>query len=292
MSDKLREALLRLAAECHRVKWQFEDRDIAAFREFDRIGEAARAALAAAPAAPQPPDFLALANDSLRTAEKGIVGYARLRTDVAANLSGAYELGKFAAAPAEEDEAARIWKETAEQHCRNELFYRDIVRQIGEMFGVAARTSDDGSIQQDVLALRVPELVAALLKRAPVEEDARVAGLKEAAKVCDERSQWAENQITSPDAAFFAAYSNACDDCAEMIRVLRAKLPAPAEDGWRPITDAMIEKAARAHDPVGWNWYDNARVDHPAKPIFVMDQMTRMRNALATLPPAPEGGER
>jgi hypothetical protein len=34
------------------------------------------------------------------------------------------------------------------------------------MFGVAAKTSDDGSIQQDVLALKVPELVAAALAAA------------------------------------------------------------------------------------------------------------------------------
>jgi hypothetical protein len=52
------------------------------------------------------------------------------------------------------------WIETARQHARNEDFYRGIVTQIGEMFGEAARTSDDGSVQQSVLALKVPELVA------------------------------------------------------------------------------------------------------------------------------------
>lgn len=54
------------------------------------------------------------------------------------------------------------WIETARQHARNEDFYRGVVRQIGELFGDAAKTSDDGSVQQDVLALKVPELVVGL----------------------------------------------------------------------------------------------------------------------------------
>src|SRR5471032_1651557 len=55
------------------------------------------------------------------------------------------------------------WREIAAQHHRNEEFYRGIVVAIGELFGVVARTSDDGSVQDDVLALRVPELVSAHL---------------------------------------------------------------------------------------------------------------------------------
>lgn len=60
------------------------------------------------------------------------------------------------------------WCEAAAQYSRNADFYRDIVRQIGDMFGVAARTSNDGAVQDDVLALRVPELVAvAIGKQTP-----------------------------------------------------------------------------------------------------------------------------
>lgn len=54
------------------------------------------------------------------------------------------------------------WTETAAQHARNEEFYRGIVTQIGDGFGVAARTADDGSVMEDVLALLVPELVTQL----------------------------------------------------------------------------------------------------------------------------------
>src|SRR5579872_1860059 len=62
-------------------------------------------------------------------------------------------------AAAEENAA---WQETARQYCRNTEFYRGLVEMIGEQFGDAAKTSDDGSLQQSVLALKVPELVASL----------------------------------------------------------------------------------------------------------------------------------
>lgn len=55
------------------------------------------------------------------------------------------------------------WIETARMHCRNEDYYRGLVRQIGGMLGTEAFTSDDGSVQQSVLCAKVPELVAKLV---------------------------------------------------------------------------------------------------------------------------------
>jgi hypothetical protein len=55
------------------------------------------------------------------------------------------------------------WLEFGAQMEDGSKFYQGIVRQIGEMFGDAAKTSDDGSLQDDVLALKVPELVRASL---------------------------------------------------------------------------------------------------------------------------------
>lgn len=55
------------------------------------------------------------------------------------------------------------WIDTAAQHSRNEDFYHGIVSDIGDMFGLIARVTDDGSICEDVLVLKVPELVAALI---------------------------------------------------------------------------------------------------------------------------------
>ena len=49
--------------------------------------------------------------------------------------------------------------------CRATDFYRGIVTKIGNMFGDAARTSDDGSVQENVLAIKVMELVGELKKR-------------------------------------------------------------------------------------------------------------------------------
>lgn len=57
------------------------------------------------------------------------------------------------------------WIDDAARFNRNEDFYRGLVEQIGAHFGQDAYTSDDGSIQQDVLCLKVPELVSALMSR-------------------------------------------------------------------------------------------------------------------------------
>lgn len=74
---------------------------------------------------------------------------------------------KDAARQVEAERSAENWRETAEQCQRNTEFYRGIVQQIGEMFGDAAKTSDDGSLQDSVLALKIPELVANLRAAAP-----------------------------------------------------------------------------------------------------------------------------
>ena len=67
------------------------------------------------------------------------------------------------------------WMETAAQHLRNEEFYRGLIHKIGEPFGIAAKTSGDGSIQEDVLALKVPELVDSLRQQLADAEEARDA---------------------------------------------------------------------------------------------------------------------
>lgn len=56
------------------------------------------------------------------------------------------------------------WVESAMMFSRNEDYYRGLVVKIGEMLGPEAYVSDDGSVQQDVLCAKVPELVAARLR--------------------------------------------------------------------------------------------------------------------------------
>lgn len=54
------------------------------------------------------------------------------------------------------------WIETARQHARNEDYYQGIVDKILEPFGVAAYTSDDGSVQDSPLRAKAVELVNTL----------------------------------------------------------------------------------------------------------------------------------
>ena len=62
--------------------------------------------------------------------------------------------------------ATRIagWMATAAQHLSNEAFYRDLLDRCAESLGPAVYTSDDGSIQDSPLRLKIPELVAQLAK--------------------------------------------------------------------------------------------------------------------------------
>ncbi len=66
----------------------------------------------------------------------------------------------------------KAWEETAAQHCRNEFYYRGLVVAIGELFGIEAKTCDDGSVQEDVLCAKVPELCAELKARVAVLTEA------------------------------------------------------------------------------------------------------------------------
>lgn len=45
----------------------------------------------------------------------------------------------------------------------------------------------------------------------------------------------------------------------------------------------MIERHARAYNPVGWAWYDRAEDDHPAKPVFREREEKQSRAAIGAL---------
>lgn len=73
------------------------------------------------------------------------------------------------------------------------------------------------------------EVAAALTAAARA---AREQALTEAAAVCSERSIWAAAKITTDDdPGQFGTYSNACDDCEELIRALMNKGEPPTR--WR-----------------------------------------------------------
>lgn len=95
-------------------------------------------------------------------------------------LAARLQAGGMAAEIEELRRSAVAWEESAAQFHRNECFYRDLIHQIGKPFGVAAMTSDDGSVQQDILALKVPELVAVL----QAERDALMGQLTKIGNAC------------------------------------------------------------------------------------------------------------
>lgn len=59
------------------------------------------------------------------------------------------------------------WMATAAEYARSVEFYRGIIEKAGSYIGAEAYTSDDGSRQDHVLALKLPELVARLVPPNP-----------------------------------------------------------------------------------------------------------------------------
>jgi len=58
------------------------------------------------------------------------------------------------------------WRDIANQYCRNQTYYAGLIDRIGRLFGAAAHTADDGSLQDSILRAKVPELVEFLFKSA------------------------------------------------------------------------------------------------------------------------------
>ena len=54
----------------------------------------------------------------------------------------------------------KAWIDTGSQFARNEEFYRDLLDKCAESIGPEAYTSDDGSVQDSPLRLKIPEIVA------------------------------------------------------------------------------------------------------------------------------------
>ena len=85
---------------------------------------------------------------------------------------------------------ANVWEQTAAKVSVDRDYYRGLVVKIGKLFGKDAYTSDDGSVQQDVLCAKVPDLVRAA-HQALVHKEGAIADLKER---CEQRLR-ERNQI-------------------------------------------------------------------------------------------------
>jgi len=73
------------------------------------------------------------------------------------------------------------WEEAARRHCSNEFFYRELLNRCAAHIGPEVYISDDGSVQDEPLRLKVPELV----KRLAAERDALRELMREIAEVVD-----------------------------------------------------------------------------------------------------------
>jgi hypothetical protein len=74
-----------------------------------------------------------------------------------------------------EDPLVSLLRDELRNTTKNSEYYRGLVVEIGEKFGVAARTADDGSVADGVLCAKVPELVAEALRKLRILRD-RVGG--------------------------------------------------------------------------------------------------------------------
>lgn len=61
----------------------------------------------------------------------------------------------------------RAWKETARQYANNQAYYHGIVIEVGRLLGNDVYVSDDGSVQDEVIAEKVPQAVAKLIAAKP-----------------------------------------------------------------------------------------------------------------------------
>ena len=56
------------------------------------------------------------------------------------------------------------WMDTAAQNQRNTDYYRGLLEACGEAIGEQAYIADDGSISEDVLCAKIPEIVDAAFR--------------------------------------------------------------------------------------------------------------------------------
>lgn len=63
-----------------------------------------------------------------------------------------------------------MWMASAAQYARNADFYRDLLVSVAKHLGSDAYTSDDGTIQDEPLALKIPELVEAIIHNSKAAE--------------------------------------------------------------------------------------------------------------------------
>lgn len=80
------------------------------------------------------------------------------------------------------------WEEAARRHCSNEFFYRELLDECAAHLGPDVYVSDDGSVQDEPLRLKIPELVKQLVERITdleAQRDALLEAAREAKALLD-----------------------------------------------------------------------------------------------------------
>ena len=85
---------------------------------------------------------------------------------------------------------ANHWQEVARMHAKNEEYYRGLVVQIGDAMGHDAYVADDGTVSDDVLCAKVPELVVSMMTR------------KDKLKMATEKKDFEVRQVASKPESF------------------------------------------------------------------------------------------
>ena len=80
----------------------------------------------------------------------------------------------------EKEGQRQAWEDTAAQAYRNTDYYRSLVREIGLMLGSAAYVADDGTVNDDILCAKVPELIRTTLAEQAREIERLRGALQEA----------------------------------------------------------------------------------------------------------------
>lgn len=73
---------------------------------------------------------------------------------------------------------------------RSTTYYRNLIVECGEAIGKEAYTCDDGTVQQDVLAAKVPELVKALVEKREETADLIYGIMRDEVNDIDECEKW------------------------------------------------------------------------------------------------------
>lgn len=139
------------------------------------------------------------------------------------------------------------WMSTAAEFSVSVDFYRGLLTQCGEAIGPEAYTSDDGSVQQDVLALKIPEIVRKLV----AQTKSWSTGVQKALAVKPGAMRIEEGKLVIPDESgatnrFMSKdYILEALDQREEMRVKIAELER--ELNWRMVDRFLPEALKRLH---------------------------------------------